>query len=68
MNVHPSVGVNPSGPTTDELFAPDVIYKLKIDTNGDADLRLEQLRISHPRGNKTIGRWYCPHLRTSYAG
>ncbi len=36
MNVHPSVGLNPSGPTTDEPFAPGAIYELKIDTNGDA--------------------------------
>jgi Domain of unknown function (DUF4331) len=36
MNVHPSVGLNPSGPTTDEPFAPSAIYELKIDVNGDA--------------------------------
>lgn len=36
MNVHPSAGVNPTGPTTDEPFAPNAIYELKIDTNGDA--------------------------------
>jgi hypothetical protein len=36
MNVHPSVGVNPQGPTTDEPFATDALYELKIDTNGDA--------------------------------
>ena len=36
MNVHPSAGVNPSGPTIDEPFAPGAIYELKIDTNGDA--------------------------------
>ncbi len=36
MNVHPSIGLNPSGPTTDEPFAPGAIYELKIDTNGDA--------------------------------
>ena len=35
MNVHPSVGVNPPGPTTAEAFSPDAIYELKIDTNGD---------------------------------
>src|SRR3984957_19602788 len=35
MNVHPSVGVNPAGPTTDEPFAPEAIYELKIDTDGD---------------------------------
>src|SRR5271170_2133228 len=36
MNVHPSVGVNPPGPTTAEAFAPEAVYELKIDTNGDA--------------------------------
>ena len=36
MNVHPSVGVNPQGPTTDEPFATEAVYELKIDTNGDA--------------------------------
>jgi hypothetical protein len=36
MNAHPSVGVNPPGPTTAEPFAPNAIYELKIDTNGDA--------------------------------
>jgi uncharacterized protein DUF4331 len=35
MNVHPSVGINPPGPTTDEPFAPNAVYELKIDTNGD---------------------------------
>jgi Domain of unknown function (DUF4331) len=35
MDVHPSVGVNPPGPTTDEPFATNVVYELKIDTNGD---------------------------------
>ena len=36
MNAHPSVGVNPPGPTTADAFAPEAIYELKIDTNGDA--------------------------------
>jgi hypothetical protein len=36
MDVHPSVGVNPQGPTTREPFAPGAIYELKIDTNADA--------------------------------
>src|SRR5438552_222460 len=36
MNVHPSAVVNPPGPTTPEPFAPDALYELKIDTNGDA--------------------------------
>jgi hypothetical protein len=36
MDLHPSVGLNPPGPTTPEPFAPDAIYELKIDTDGDA--------------------------------
>jgi hypothetical protein len=35
MNVHPSFGVNPPGPTTGEPFATEAVYELKIDTNGD---------------------------------
>jgi hypothetical protein len=35
MNVHPSVGVNPPGPTTDEPFATEAVYEIKIDTDGD---------------------------------
>src|SRR3954470_2782838 len=36
MNVHPSAGVNPAGPTIAEPFSTDAIYEFKIDTNGDA--------------------------------
>ena len=36
MNVHPSSGVNPPGPTTDQAFAREALYELKIDTDGDA--------------------------------
>jgi|SRR5665213_250058 len=36
MNVHPSASLLPPGPTTVEPFAPDALYELKIDTNGDA--------------------------------
>src|SRR5262249_381159 len=36
MNVHPSAIVNPAGPTVSEPFAPEALYELKIDTNGDA--------------------------------
>ncbi len=36
MNVHPSVGVNPAEPTTDEPFASEAVYEIKIDTNGDS--------------------------------
>ena len=36
VNVHPSAGENPPGPTSIEPFAPEALYELKIDTNGDA--------------------------------
>ena len=36
MNVHPSIGENPPGPTTADPFAPEALYELKIDTDGDA--------------------------------
>ena len=36
MNVHPSASQNPPGPTTAEPFAPEALYELKIDTDGDA--------------------------------
>jgi hypothetical protein len=35
MNVHPSIGVNPPGPTVAEPFASGAIYELKIDTDSD---------------------------------
>jgi hypothetical protein len=35
-NVHPPAGVNPAGPTTDEPFATEAVYELKVDTDGDA--------------------------------
>ena len=36
MDVHPSVRVNPEGPTSEEPFAPEAIYELKVDTDRDA--------------------------------
>lgn len=36
MNFHPSVGLNPPGPTGSEPFAPEARYELRIDTDGDA--------------------------------
>jgi Domain of unknown function (DUF4331) len=33
MNVHPSAGEHPPGPTTTEPFAPEALYELKVDTD-----------------------------------
>ncbi len=35
MNAHPSHALNPPEPTTDEPFAPEAIYELRVDTNED---------------------------------
>jgi hypothetical protein len=52
MDVHPSEGVNPPGPTTHEPFSSDAIYELKIDTDGDrvADIAY-RVRFSSVGGN-----------------
>ena len=36
MDVHPSFDVIQAGPTTPEPFAPEGLYEIKIDTDGDA--------------------------------
>ena len=35
MNVHPSNAFDPPEPTTAEPFAPEALYELRVDTNGD---------------------------------
>jgi Domain of unknown function (DUF4331) len=53
MNVHPSVGLNPPGPTTAESFAPEARYELKIDTDGDAVANISyEVRFSSFEGGK----------------
>jgi Domain of unknown function (DUF4331) len=55
MNVHPSVAVNPPGPTTPEPFAPDAIYETKIDTDGDAVADIAyRVRFSSSEGGAQI--------------
>jgi hypothetical protein len=54
MNVHPSAGLNPPGPTTDEPFAPEALYELKIDTDGDAVADIAyQVRFASSGGRQT---------------
>ena len=51
MNAHPSAVVNPPGPTTAEPFAPEALYELKIDTNGDAVADIAyRVRFSSSKG------------------
>ena len=55
MNVHPSAGENPPGPTTTEPFAPEALYELKIDTDGDAvaDIAYRVRFSAFERGEQT---------------
>ncbi len=69
MNMHPSAGINPPGPTTTEPFAPEALYELRVDTNGDmtADIAY-RVRFMHSgkggmtatvrraEGAETVGR------------
>jgi hypothetical protein len=54
MNVHPSFGINPQGPTTTEPFAPEALYELRVDTNGDlvADIAY-RVRFLYSNGSMT---------------
>jgi hypothetical protein len=54
MNMHPSHGINPPGPTTNEPFAQEALYELRVDTNGDmvADIAY---RVRFSKG--TNGSW-----------
>src|SRR4051812_7066612 len=36
MNAHPSHSLSPPQPTTAQPYAPEAVYELRIDTNGDA--------------------------------
>jgi Domain of unknown function (DUF4331) len=50
MNVHPSVGLNPPGPTTAEPFR----YEIKIDTDGDAAANFTyEVRFSFEGGEQS---------------
>ena len=55
VNVHPSAGENPPGATTTEPFAPDALYELKIDTDGDgvADIAYRVRFSAFDRGAQT---------------
>lgn len=51
LNAHPSSTVVRPEPTTTEPFAPDALYELRIDTNGDARADITyQVRFSRSAG------------------
>ena len=54
MNVHPSVGLSPAGPTTDVPFATDAVYEIKIDADGDliADIAYRVRFTSEKNGDQ----------------
>src|ERR1700704_3673389 len=59
MNLHPSVGENPPGPTTVEPFAPEALYELKIDTDGDAVANIAyRVRFAYSEGGAQTATLY----------
>jgi Domain of unknown function (DUF4331) len=51
VNAHPSWGLMPPAPTTAEPYAPEAVYELRIDTNGDAVADIGyRLRVSTAAG------------------
>jgi hypothetical protein len=55
MNVHPSSTVIHPEPTTAEPFAPDGLYEIKVDTNGDAVADIAyRMRVSRAAGGSQI--------------
>ena len=55
IDVHPSFGISPPGPTTREPFSPEALYELKVDTDGDgiADVAF-RARASMSDGTQTV--------------
>ena len=70
VDVHPSVGVNPPGPTTTEPFATNALYEVMIDTNGDAVADLSySVRFAAPKhGEQTATVRYIEGTRSERAG
>lgn len=55
MDVHPSVGLNPQGPTTAAPFATSALYEVMIDTDGDAAANIAySVRFSASDGGEQI--------------
>ncbi|MGC1347620.1 MAG: DUF4331 family protein [Methyloceanibacter sp.] len=70
MNVHPSAVVNPPGPTTAEPFAPEALYELKIDTDGNAvaDIAYRVRFSSSADGSKTATLRYVEGAQAAGMG
>jgi hypothetical protein len=53
-NSHPSIGVNPQGPTTTDPFATTALYEVMIDTNGDLVAEIaDSVRFAASKGGLT---------------
>jgi hypothetical protein len=55
MDVHPSVGVNPPGPTTTDPFATNALYEMMIDTDGDTVVNIAySVRFAASQGGALV--------------
>src|SRR6266581_837230 len=79
MDVHPSFDVLQAGPTTAEPFAPEGLYEIKIDTDGDtiADITYQVrfatggggAQTATPRSRRTMPVSSAPsRMRSSIGG
>jgi len=64
MNVHPSVGLSPAGPTTEVPFATEAVYELKIDTDGDF-IPISRTGCASPRTRTEPRLQHCAVLKVS---
>src|SRR3954451_8881435 len=67
MNVHPSVSIKPPGPTAEEAFAPEALYELKIDKDGDviAEIPFQVRFVSADGGQPTATLRYLERARAA---
>src|SRR4051812_33424434 len=73
LNVHPSVSIKPPAPTTEEAFAPEALYEIKIDKDGDgvADIAFQVRCLSRNGGEPTAALRYlegAPAAETGEGG
>ena len=68
MNVHPSVGVSPPGPTTEVPFATEAVYELKIDTDGDSVADIAYRVCFTDRQERSADCDFAPCRRRGAAG
>jgi hypothetical protein len=71
LDSHPSLGVNPPGPTTTDLFSPKALYEIMIDTDGDHVVNIAYsvrwvARFGEPQTHLQIGHTMSVKITVIY--